>query len=352
MESSSKTPSALGLILNGLQQIPFIEKVSWKTLSARQGGNVVVEVLTSDGLFKFQAMHYYSSYLGAKDLDRIEAWGLECRQSEQDAAILIARYVSAPAAQRLLVRRINFVDAVGNCHLELGGRFYWTRFGIRDRPPKRPAIERDRVKIQLLLQFACDPAALAWTVRRLAESAGVSKSAAALTRRRLDPKHLATDEDQHPHEIITETVVRSALTGYGRVVRPKFLLNSFRPTKSTVNEFLHALRMCAEQESGRYAISGRSAAQLLGQTQEPVGDIPIFVQDWHRFAQRVQLDPDPRGPIILLRAFGPLVYGKEVHGYTVVPTPLIIAELLTSKAKVDQKLAAQMWKDFWASEPP
>src|SRR5258708_6851534 len=291
---------------------------------------------------------HLGSFLDAKNLAELSYWAEDLRAADLEPGFLIARYISAPAAEQLIDSHISFCDAVGNYHLELGERYNWTRLGIRNKLPERQAIGRDRVEVQLLLQFASDPSSLAWTVRRIAEGAGVSKSAAALMLRRLDPEEERGDEAQHT-QIMDEERVRTALLGYGRVVRPKVLVGRFRPPKNSLSDVLEPLGRLQEGDVGRFAITGRAAAQLLGH-KESLDEVPLFAADWHGFALHLKLQPDPKGQIVLLRAFGSVVYGKSAEGFVVSPIPLIIAELLTSKAQKDKKLAETMWKDFLARE--
>ena len=345
MEPAEPPPSAQDLALENLLKLPFIQDVSQKPARTRPEDGNVISIRADGELFKFRAMHF-SSFLGAEILAQIRVWGEEVRVAKLDPPLVLARYISPPAAQQLSDGQISFVDSVGNYHLKFGDKYNWMRLGIRDRPVERPKLGRDRVEVQLLLQFVTNPAALAWTVRRLADGAGVSKSAAALILRRLDPKRRAKEDETLGGEILDAERFRTAVSGYGRVVRPKILIGTFRPPKkSTMKDVLTALLLVPEVEIGRYSVTGRLAAHILGHP-EPVNQFPIFVEDWHSVVSRLQLEPDPKGPIVLLRFFGSVVYGRIREGFVIAPIPLIIGELLASKDSKDRALADTMQRDF------
>jgi len=100
------------------------------------------------------------------------------------------------------------------------------------------------------------------------------------------------------------------------------------------------------------------AARKLGITEIPV----ILCDEWSEAQVKAfrllvnrsvtwadwdeELLPDPKGPIVLLRFFGSVVYGRIREGFVIAPIPLIIGELLASKDSKDRALADTMQRNF------
>lgn len=257
-------------------------------------------------------------------------------------ALLFAPYLPAPTAKSLIDAGISFADEVGNIHLALGDEYNWTIIGER-KPPKAPESERiTPAAVPLLFQLATTPDSAKWTVRDLAAAAGISKSKVAQLRAQFVHDRLLIPRGGEEKFQITPALKESLVTGYSQVLRPRIFLGRYRHAGKTTEEFLTRLRHAATDHKIAYALTGGPAADaLLHLYRTP--DVPLFVPANDAATLRnFRLMPDRQGPVTLLRAFGPLVYWRELEGTTVAPPWLIYAELLTGADDRDREVAEDL----------
>ena len=101
--------------------------------------------------------------------------------SQGHKLLLLARYLPAPTARRLIESGVDFVDLSGIIHLDFAPNHHWTVLGNRERAViGRPPVQTPST-IQVLFALAANSKSQRWTVRELAAQAGVSKSKAAKT---------------------------------------------------------------------------------------------------------------------------------------------------------------------------
>jgi hypothetical protein len=183
---------------------------------------------------------------------------------------------------------------------------------------------------------------MAWSVRRLESVAGISKSKAAQARKELVAegllKRTGTEYQLGPKNLLAERLT----SGYADVLRPKLLLGRFRFAEKDTDTFLKRLNNTTSRGI-RYALTGGPAADFLQHFYHGP-EVPLFVEPFSRkqISQELRLLPDRSGPVILLRAFGEVVFWQQRDHHMLAPPWLIYVELLNSDDPRAQEAAKEL----------
>jgi hypothetical protein len=263
--------------------------------------------------------------------------------------ILLARYVPAPTGGRFADAGVNFVDLAGNMNVVLGNRYSRTVLGQSEAKPGRERLGMTAGQLQVLILFATYPEAAEWPVRDIAVKAGVGKSAAAAAKQRIVEAGLF---ERHPDGYHLLRLPRNEdliLTGYSQVLRPKLFVGRFQSSFHNPDEFIRHLSSISKSGPHRFAITGGPAAHLLHPYYRGP-HTPIFATDAGRETRRLlRLLPDREGPITLLKAFGELVFWREMKSVTISPPWLIYAELMQSPDPRAHEAAEEFRRGFLES---
>jgi len=250
---------------------------------------------------------------------------------------VLARYVPMDLGHRLVEAGVSFADDAGNLHLRLGDSYNWTILGRRQPPPLPETVRTTPATLQLLFQLMTHPASSTWTVRDLALSSGVSKSKVAQLLHQLRLEGLLAAGDLfRPTPSTPETLV----AGYGRILRPKLIVGRYRSPEP------HPEALIDRLSGVRHALTGAPAVAALGHPYQ-APELPLFLATPDPATLRhLRLLPDRTGPVLLLRAFGELVYWREISGRMVAPPWLIYSELLQSPDPRAREAAAYLLREF------
>ncbi len=333
--------------LDQIRALPFVRRVQFVPQEASNDTafDGALKITTPSGGYSLSLISkrsYLDRSLVNALIGRIQGEG-KAKKSQQGRTnipvLILAPYLPAPTAKSFIDAGVSFADEAGNIHLALGDEYNWTVIGERKRA-KTPESERiTPAAVQLLFQLATTPDSAKWTVRDLAAAAGISKSKVAQLRAQLVHDRLVIPRGGEEKFQITPALKESLISGYSRVLRPKIFLGRYRHADKTTEEFLTRLSHAADGHKIAYALTGGPAADaLLHIYRTP--DVPLFVSTNDSVTLRnLRLMPDRQGPVTLLRAFGPLVYWRDVEGKTVAPPWLIYAELLTGVEDRDREVA-------------
>jgi hypothetical protein len=312
----------------------------------------ILEIITPRGRYRFSALVKKScldrsavnAVIGRAIANRNV--GNNRRLKATSGRLVLARYVPSTAGEQFIEAGLCFADDSGNVHLRLGTEYNWTILNKRE-PPKLP--DADRVTpaaIQLLFQLATEPESANWTVRDLGVTAGLSKSKVAQLRRQFIRQHvLSRDGNTFAFRMNHETCDQ-LVAGYGQILRPKLFLGRYRYPDVSVDAFVSRLASEAAVQKVSYALTGGPAADLLHQNYRDI-EVPVFIAATDPTTLRgLRLMPARNGPVMLLKAFGKLVYWREVKHQFVAPPWLIYAELLTSRDPRAREVAEELRRGF------
>lgn len=317
--------------LDRLREVPFIRHVE---LASRAGSGVrpdlLIKLRTPRRTFSL-ALETKRTFLDQALTNAVVAQQMEVVRKHQTPLLLLARYIPRPTGERLAEAGVNFVDRPGNVHLKLGDDYHVLLLGRREPAPEPMARRPSPALIQLLLVLLADPAAADWPIRRLAEAAGIGKTAAATGRQRLVQLGVVAQTANGAHRVTDHWgLADDFLMGYNQVLRPHLFLGRFRAPERDPGLFLKEIARAAKQTDVKWAITGGPAAYALERFYRGE-DVPLFVAPVAPALQRaLRLVADRRGPVTLLRGFGHQCTWRVIDDVTVAHPWLIYAELLHS----------------------
>jgi len=340
---------SLAPFLKRLRDLPFVRKARVHKQEAANGRgpfDAVIRLETDAGPGEYIA-EIKRSYL-----DRPMIYAIVSRSKHAARRgrklLLLARYVPRPTALELIDAGVDFVDLAGNMHVSMQPHHHWTVIGYREQADHRQQTPRTAATLKVVFTMAAFPESATWTVRELAATAGVSKSKAASARRELLREGVVRDVRGQFRSSDPEDLTDQLLFGYRQILRPRLVIGRFRPPEQDPQEFLARLEKIREP-GFRYSLTGGPAAYRLQKFYRGP-EAPIFV-DMARegIARRLRLLPDREGPVTLLKAFGDLVFWRNVAGADLAHPWLIYAELMAELDPRAQEAGEELYKEFLAA---
>jgi hypothetical protein len=350
MKTSGRIHSDLEPFLETIKQLPFVREVRFdapeqgKQASARQDAILTI-VGPEKRRFEYSA-EIKRSYLDRSLANAVIARAQRASEERDRPVLLLARYVPSPTGERLIDAGVNFVDLAGNMHLALGTRYGRTMLGKSEEKRSREHLSMTGAQMQLLFLFATYPEAGSWPVREIAAKAGVSKSKAAEVRRHIIETGVFERHPDGSRFSLSRRGEEVLLTGYSQILRPKLVVGRFQSAFRDADEFVAHLSSVSRGGLPRFALTGGPAANALKPYYRGP-QTPLFAADTSPETRRLlRLLPDREGPITLLKAFGDLVFWRELDSLTVAPPWLIYAELMQSSDPRAHEAAEEFRRGF------
>lgn len=315
--------------LDHVQELPFVRKLEL-TREPKLGPRhlpALVKLRTARRTFTL-ALELKRTFLDQTLTNALIAEHLGPKPRHQ-LPLILARYIPRPTGERLAEAGINFVDRAGNIHLKLGEEYHVLRLGRRQPLPEPTAHRPGPALIQLLLVMLADPMAAGWPVRKLAEAAGIGKTAAATGRKRLMRLGLLTEAGKKIYRVADrKKLAEDFVTGYNQVLRPHLLIGRFRAPEKDPGQLLGKFAMAAKRHKLTWGVTGGPAAHALERFYRGA-EIPLFVARLDpELGRDLRVVTDRNGPLVLLRTFGPLCTWRTLGDIVVAHPWLIYAELL------------------------
>jgi len=327
--------------LDNLRSLPFVRGASLRTERPRRGAAAdgVLELTTPRGHRKLRVEEKTSHLtLGvARDLVARVA------SRATPPLILFAPYVSAEMAAVLLPHGINFVDKVGNCHLDLGGSYVAHVEGRKLRRPLDAPGGMRAPGFRLAFALLVEPELLNSTTRHIAEAAGVSLGTASNVLRRLEHDRMIVRTKSRRHLVRPDELVERWIAGYAETLRPQLFAGRFQtPDKDPPTLEDRVAGLLGRDET--WAWGGAAAAFRLTRhyrSDETVLHVEAAASD---LPKRLKALPHREGRLILLGVPGPLAFrGKAPH--TVHPL-LIYTELVLTGSDRASEAASELRERF------
>ena len=342
------TQKQLSPYLEQLRALDFVQAVEFSAGFKRDKRDVdgLLRIGTPKGTFAFY-IELKNSYLDRAHINALITQAKYYAEKDRRLLLLLARYVPAPSAEKLIDAGVSFIDLAGNVHLMLGKSYGRTVVGKREQQRSKEAKTMTAAKGQLLFAFAAYEQAPAWTVRQLAEASGVGKSNVATIRKQLVDEGILTRNFQLRDGKELESQL---LRAYEQALRPKLFINRFRAAESSTEQFLRKIRDTFSKASLKWSLTGGPAAFELQRFYKGA-EIPIFVGSHAEATLReLRVLPDRNGPLILLRAFGTVPFWKEIRRNTIAHPWLIYCELMYSSDPRAHEAAEQLKAEFLRSD--
>jgi hypothetical protein len=334
--------------LDKISELDFVRRNELTEARGKDAMDAYLNLWTPEGEFTF-LIEQKGSYFDRSSLNAFVSQAKHLTETYHKPLLLFTRYVPGPSAERLISAGINFVDQVGNMHLALGEHYVRTVIGKKEHIASKENTAATPAKVRLLFTFAAYPDAGNWTVRQLANAAGLSKSSVAKIKQQLLEQGLLREVRGTAQIASPEKLEDELLRGYGSVLRPKLFINRFRAVESVPEKLIENIIEVAQNLPLRWSLTGGSAAYELQHFYRGP-EIPIFVESFsEQFSRAMRILPDVNGPLVLLRPLGALSYWKEI-GHTTLAHPwLIFSELMYSADPRAHEAAQEIKREFLAS---
>jgi hypothetical protein len=257
----------------------------------------------------------------------------------------VTRHVSAPLAEQLRERGVNFIDEAGNAYVETDSWMVLVtgRTGESQRS-ERSTISRAMWQVAyVLLRGGADTL----TVRELGQLAGVSHGTAANALRAFE-RHGWLQQIGHTHPLTDpEGFLRAWEFGYQDRLRAALELGPAAiPGARTVQAWAEGLASQFGPEWG--LLGGELAAERMG-TDIVATTATLHVPRWDaETLKRFRVVPAKEGPIAVFQTFGTVLHAPDAPS---LADPLMVrAELLaidddrldTARAELRQRIE-QRW---------
>lgn len=336
-------PVGLEPFLDRVADLPFVaraESVESKPVFNGSYFDATVQVDTPAGSCRYLTV-VKRSYLDIATVRSIvvTAKGLV---SHGRNLLVFARYLPPPSAWKLIDAEAHFIDLCGNAHFHSPPHFHWTSLGNRESASLGQPRIQTAATVQLLFTLIAYPESAAWPVRDLADRAGVSKSTAAATRRRLLADRTIRAVNGQFRFCDPRDYVDQLVSGYRQILRPRLMIGRFRAREKRIEDFLVRLQREAPAHGFEFALTGGHASYKIRQYYKgPTATIFVrpVMQDLPR---RLELLPDREGPILLLKSFGDPAFWKEIDRVAIAHPWLIYAELLADALPRDHEAAEDL----------
>lgn len=323
-------PPALTRYLDRLRDLPFVRRVDLAARPDRQEvrGDGILKVRTPRGTFTL-ALDVKGAFLDRGLANAAIGEHRALVRAHGFPLLLVAPYIPRPTGERLAEAGVNFVDRHGNIHLTLGDDHHVLILGRRPRTVEATGRRPGPALVQLYFLLLAESAAVQWPVRRLADEAGIGKTAAADALRRLVRLGVLARDRKGGYGLADQRRLQDDfLRAYADVLRPHLEIGRFRAPEQEPDTLLRRLAGIAATEHLNWAITGGPAAYALDRFYRGP-DVVVFIEGFTQTMQRaLRFVPDREGPITVLRPFGRRWVWKAVADLPVTHPWLVYAELL------------------------
>ncbi len=253
--------------------------------------------------------------------------------------ILFAPYVGRKIGGYLREHHVNYLDAAGNCFLTIDKDYLVLVEG--KRPERKGPAERGvrGPGHQVLFAILAKPALLNTPVRKLAEVAGVGKTAAAEMLARLESEGMIGADREGRRLLQPQVMLDRWLAGYTTLVRPRLLIGRYR----TNDPDPEALEGRIEHELGdtvQWAWGGGAAAMRLTGYYHGADTVLHLAEPMQDFGKRLKAIRAEGGPLIVLGVPGRTAL-EGMKPRTVHPL-LVYTELLVAGAERAREAAEEI----------
>jgi hypothetical protein len=295
-----------------LRRYPFIRRIETKSpSSSHEDGRVVLHTARGNAEYRVEARAAIPGYgvleaLVARSAKRGPKW------------LLLGPYISSALGARLVDAGIDYLDAAGNCHLDVDPLFFVHVEGHRPNP-ESDARKRGRTAgHQVLFVLAAKPELASLPVRRLAALAGAGKTQTATVLDRLDEQGVIVASSGGRRVLKPERLVERWLGVYPDV-RRRWIRGRFRPSTSDIPRLEATIETALE--GTRWAWGGGAAAARLIKLYRGPDTVIHVARPVADIGKRMRALPDASGTVTVLATPIPFAFdGVRPH----VPHPLLV----------------------------
>jgi hypothetical protein len=317
--------------LEKLQALPFVTDLDFSPEGRRnrREADGILKIHAPKGTYRF-LVEQKRSYLDRGALNALIAQTKLYATERREPLLLFARYIPGPSAERLIQSGINFVDQTGNMHLVLGRNYERTVVGMKQNAAGTEERRISPAVSQLLFAFATAKDAGSWSVRKLAEFAGLGKSNVAKVEQQLVAQGVLLESEEGFRLRDRSKLSAELLRGYELALRPKLFVGRFRLPAREMDDMLAGIQESLAKDSVRWSVTGGPAGYLLQKFYRGL-ELPIFIESLNdQLRRQLRIIPDKSGPLIFLRSFGSIPFWRKAGSVPLAHPWLIYSELMYS----------------------
>jgi len=257
--------------------------------------------------------------------------------------ILFAPYIGRPIGEHLANHGANYVDAAGNCHLQITDKHIAFIQGKRRQRKKGVGRGIGVAGYKALFTILARPDLLNGPVRALAQAANIGKTAAAETVEKLVDEGLVGFGLNQRQILDRQTLMDRWITGYATVVRPRLFIGNFQTPDDTPATLEDRIQATLGKDLAWVWGGGAAAMRLTGHYRGET--TTLHVEKWtDAHTKRLRALPAPDGPLAILLAPGKLAFDGVVP-QTAHPL-LVYTELLTVGKARAREAAAELQTEY------
>jgi len=315
--------------LERLRELPFVDELDFESGVESQAGTRRMPdgLLTiASGRRKLKFLVEIMSRLDYAVADRMA--GFAGKLPPDKRIMLLVPYVSAPLAEYLDKKDVNFADLAGNCRIKAGRTHYVFITGRKPASVPSRSLGARAQGVQLLFALLARPDLVSQPVREIAAQAQVSKSTAA--NRILALEHEGfVGRVSGTRLLIRRDQLLERWTGeYARVLEPRLYRGRHMTPHTDPTTREKIIRTALTSRDMRWGWGGLTAAYKLIRHYRDDSTV-LFVQSWsNALARDIRALPASDGHLLVYRAPGPTAFDGEAP-CTVHPL-LIYAQLVNS----------------------
>jgi hypothetical protein len=331
--------------LDQLEALPFVKRarvVATSKKAATLSAGVVIALTTTAGETRLPA-ELKRSHLSREVAEHLVSVG-----SRKPGLLVLAPVVGSQLGELIAREALNFMDLAGNCHVRIGDTFLARIQGQRS-PQREPSDKSLRAPaFSVLFALLVDQTLVQATTRALAQAAGsVSPQTAADMRAKLIAAGIAfkTKSGFRWAPAGRKQLLDMFLSSYPHLVAG-FRIGRFRAKQRDVEQ-LEAELASRLDTLGEWRWGGGAAAQRLTKYYRGDRTIVYLREGSAAVAPRLQLVPDSRGDVVLMRPMGPLVF--DAPDPKVVHPLLVYADLLNEGHDRARDAAGEVFRRYLQS---
>jgi hypothetical protein len=269
--------------------------------------------------------------------------------------LLITRYLSNPAIDILLEKKIEFIDTAGNIYLNNPAAYILIR---GQRRPKVKPLSRSKITVttlKLIYILLKSPPILQATVGDIAAAAGIASSTVRRSFQDLyELGYLQRQRDGNYGIINYPKLLERWEMGYAESLRPKLIVEAFTPVgEGSFSDV--AERLMGGAKEGKFLLGGELGAAIATDYLRPQSATLHLVERVPQtsvklqvmaIAAKMRLKPSPKGNIVFVQQFGTQNTWSEDGMETLADPLLLHAELLLIQDERSQETADRLYTQY------
>ena len=276
--------------------------------------NALIEVQSSCGPHRFGAE--------IKTVDRFATPAmLKARgESEVEAPLLVAPYISREVADRCRLLHLSFIDTAGNAYLEAPGLMIYSVGQPRPEPRQQTFRSLNYAGLKLIFTLLCQPQFLANSYRNIAAAAGVALGSVGPCLQDLEARGYLRHDLKTRKWIDPDRMLQEWTTHYPVTLRPKLVLGQFRADLDRLRKL--------DMERLKADWGGEPAAEKLTGYLRPAQFTIYTIEPIARLVAAGKMRAEPAGNVEVLEKFWN--FSTHFDNKHVVPPILAYADLLAT----------------------